>query len=178
MNEIVVSTLMPIRRAASGSWAVARMARPIRELRDEVHEHDHERDRDHGGEHVAVADVDAEDVVKSMSCESIRSGTLVVRAAEPQQADVLQDEREADRGDQRRQLGRVPQWPVGHALDHHVERAAGDHRRSGRMSSSAEERASRPVAVVRPIVPIMPKATNDPIMNTSPWAKLMSSMMP
>ena len=31
VKEIVVSTLIPISRAACGSWAVARMARPMRE---------------------------------------------------------------------------------------------------------------------------------------------------
>ena len=30
VSEIVALTLMPIRRAASGSWAVARIARPAR----------------------------------------------------------------------------------------------------------------------------------------------------
>ena len=37
---------------------------------------------------------------------------------------------------------------------------------------------SGPVVSVRPMVPHNPKAANDPIMNRSPWAKLMSSMIP
>jgi hypothetical protein len=37
---------------------------------------------------------------------------------------------------------------------------------------------SGPVAIVRPIVPKKPTVTNDPIMKTSPWAKLISSMIP
>ena len=47
-----------------------------------------------------------------------------------------------------------------------------------RQTSIPPKSAAPAVAVVRPIAPIMPKATNDPIMNRSPWAKLMSSMMP
>ena len=39
-------------------------------------------------------------------------------------------------------------------------------------------RPGTPVAAVRPTVPKNPAATNDPIMNTSPWAKLMSSTIP
>ena len=35
-----------------------------------------------------------------------------------------------------------------------------------------------PVATVRPIVPKKVNDTNEPIMKTSPWAKLISSMMP
>ena len=35
-----------------------------------------------------------------------------------------------------------------------------------------------PVASVSPSVPYSPKDTNEPIMNTSPWAKLISSMIP
>ena len=42
------------------------------------------------------------------------------------------------------------------------------------------ERMIRPVPVSAstPAVAQRPTATNEPIMNTSPWAKLMSSMMP
>jgi hypothetical protein len=35
-----------------------------------------------------------------------------------------------------------------------------------------------PVATVNPSVPYRPAATNEPIMKTSPWAKLISSMIP
>ena len=37
---------------------------------------------------------------------------------------------------------------------------------------------SVPVVRVSPIVPHSPKETSVPIMNTSPWAKLISSMIP
>ncbi len=35
-----------------------------------------------------------------------------------------------------------------------------------------------PVAAVKPSVPNRPADTNDPIMKTSPWAKLISSTIP
>ena len=56
------------------------------------------------GEHVAVGDVhaaDGEELV--LGPDQVRDALL--RAAAPQQADVLQDEGEADRGDQRREFG-------------------------------------------------------------------------
>ena len=34
------------------------------------------------------------------------------------------------------------------------------------------------VSAVSPSVPNSPAATNEPIMKTSPWAKLISSMIP
>jgi hypothetical protein len=37
---------------------------------------------------------------------------------------------------------------------------------------------SGPVVTASPIEPQIPKETNEPIMNTSPWAKLISSMIP
>ena len=45
MNEIVLSTLMPIIAAASMSWAVARMALPDLVLLDEIGEGDQQRER-------------------------------------------------------------------------------------------------------------------------------------
>ena len=48
---------------------------------------------------------------------------------------------------------------------------------SDREQPEARCRAARS-SIARPIVPNSPAVTNEPIMNTSPWAKLMSSMIP
>ena len=47
-----------------------------------------------------------------------------------------------------------------------------------RISSRPKKRAAPPVPVVRPTVPIIENPTKLPSMNRSPWAKLISSMMP
>src|SRR4051812_6543255 len=47
-----------------------------------------------------------------------------------------------------------------------------------RVSSRPETRANPPVAIVRPSAPKSAYDANEPIMNRSPWAKLISSMMP
>ena len=49
---------------------------------------------------------------------------------------------------------------------------------TNRISTSPKTVPVVPVATVRPIVPIIEYATKLPIMNRSPWAKLISSMMP
>ena len=105
-------------------------------------------------------------------------GDAVRRAAAPEQADVLQDEREADRGDQRRQLGRVAQRPVGDPLDQDVQAAADRPSRRSASRPGPTTSPSAPVASPSPIAPHRPTAVNEPIMNTSPWAKLISSMIP
>ena len=48
------------------------------------------------------------------------------------------------------------------------------------ISVTTSPRTSPPGPVVRPrpIVPQKPTAVMEPIMNTSPWAKLISSMIP
>src|SRR3954467_4612549 len=155
--EIVVSTLMPISRAASGSWAVARIALPsrLRLMNATI--------RITSGIVTANETTSARWTttpwIVATSCWAwMRSSTLareplwggrdeVVaprrRAAEPQQADVLQHERHADRGDQRGELGRVAQRAVGHALDHHVEHAADDHREDQRHDDPAGDAEGR-----------------------------------
>ncbi len=47
-----------------------------------------------------------------------------------------------------------------------------------RITNRPIARPNVPVASVSPSVPYRPNATNEPIMNTSPWAKLISSMIP
>ena len=103
VSEIVVSTLMPMRRAASGSCAVARMALPSRlPWMNAVI----------ASSSGIVTKIESRSpLVKSMPamsnsacCEFDEVGDALLRAAAPQQPDVLEDEREADRRDQRRQL--------------------------------------------------------------------------
>ena len=107
-------------------------------LADEVEERDQQRDGDRPGEDVRAHEVDAADVEDLLlRADQVRRR---VRRRAPQQADVLQDERHPDRRDQRRQLGRVAQRPVGDALDHHVERAGADHR--DREHAGAARRSS------------------------------------
>ena len=46
------------------------------------------------------------------------------------------------------------------------------------VASSPRMSPPTPVVAVRPSVANSETETNEPIMNTSPWAKLMSSMIP
>ncbi len=95
-------------------------------LADEVEQRDQQRDRDDPGEEVGAHERDAAEVEHLLlGADEVRRR---VRRRAPQQADVLQDEGHADRGDQRRQLGRAAQRTVGDPLDHHVEHARADHR--------------------------------------------------
>ena len=95
-------------------------------LADEPEQRDQQRDRDDPREEVGAHERDAAEVEDLLlGADEVRR--RVGRRA-PEQADVLQDERHADRGDQRRQLGRVAQRPVGDPLDHHVEHAGAEHR--------------------------------------------------
>ena len=49
---------------------------------------------------------------------------------------------------------------------------------TGRLMSRPRTSRAVPVSCVRPMVAKKPAETNEPIMNTSPWAKLISSTMP
>ena len=49
---------------------------------------------------------------------------------------------------------------------------------TGMLMSRPMTSSAVPVSCVRPIVPKNPAAMNEPIMKTSPWAKLISSTMP
>ncbi len=91
---------------------------------------------------VTVGDLDPADrEQRVLRADQVRDALL--GAADPQQADVLEDEREADRGDQRRQLRRVAQRPVAGALDHHVEAAAGDAGDDQRQQQAADQHRRR-----------------------------------
>ncbi len=46
------------------------------------------------------------------------------------------------------------------------------------VSAEPEDQSSGPVATVRPNAPHSAAPVNEPIMKTSPWAKLISSMIP
>ena len=62
-------------------------------------------------------------------------GTLPVTGADDDLHDVLQDERHADRRDQRGDARRVPQRPVGEPLDRDVHEAHDGHRDAERARS-------------------------------------------
>ena len=53
-----------------------------------------------------------------------------------------------------------------------------DHRDEQDHEQAEDQAQQRRSSTVSPIVPIKEKATKLPIMKRSPWAKLMSSMMP
>ena len=133
---------MPISRAASGSCAVARMARPIRLWLMNVVSSRTSGIVTADREHVTLVDdhpADREELL--LRLDEIRNALL--RAADPEDADVLEDERHAHGGDQRRQLGRRSERPVGHPFDHHVQRPAGDHRDYQRCEQSDDQPEDR-----------------------------------
>ena len=100
------------------------------------------------------------------------------RAAAPEQPDVLEDEREADRGDQRRELRRVAKRPVADPLDEDVQAAGRRPSQTISVSEQPEHQPERPGREARPERAPEADDVNEPIMNTSPWAKLISSMIP
>ena len=103
---------------------------------------DHQRDHHAEGEQVAAQDVHAADGEDDL-LRADQVGDRLLVAAPPQQADVLQDEREPDRRDQRRELGRVAQRPVGDPLDEHVQRAGHGHGEQQRDEQAAGEAERR-----------------------------------
>ena len=148
VSEIVVSTLMPISRAASGSCAVARIALPRRER---------EMKRvitSSSGIVTPIASTSpfsivTPKIVTSVCCALMRSTMPSCDAAQPQEPDVLQDERHAHGGDQRRELRRAAQRSVGDPLDQRVENPRADHRHDQRRPGG--RRTARTVeALVQP----------------------------
>ena len=103
MIAIVWLMSTPISSAASRSWAVERIARPSRVRLDEQLERDHQANRDDDHEDAQEADLAAEEV------EPVWGNDLgdVASATGPkiELDDVLQDERDADGRDQRREAG-------------------------------------------------------------------------
>ncbi len=145
---------------------------------DERRHQEDERERHDHGEQVAVGDRHAEDGDQHvLGVDEV--GDALRRASAPEQADVLQDERDADRGDERRELRRRCA-AVGRRPSRSGRSAC--RTRSSRRCSASDETEDQPADAGRRRQPERRRtattATNEPIMNTSPWAKLMSSMMP
>jgi hypothetical protein len=137
--------------------------------------------------------------VAPRSGRSSRSGECSGAAAGPRlpdEADVLEDEREPDRRDERHQSRLVAQRLVADALDRNVDDHAEEHReeqahedrvdllrrRGARRRRSAErerkhERRRESGIWNEPVVDdsVVWKV---PSMKLSPWAKLISSMIP
>ena len=116
VSAIVRLMSTPISWAASRSCAVDAHRPPDARPADEQLQRDHQRrptttideDVDH-------ADADAEDVDSRRRRDDL--GRVDRRRAVEDLDDVLQDERDADGGDQRREARRVAQRPVGEPLD-------------------------------------------------------------
>ena len=140
---MVRSTLMPIRPAAFGSWAVARMALPWRVFLTNQVRPDQQRDGHGGDEQLLVGDGD-----RRISPSTVVQDVLVRdhvlealdRRALPEQADVLEHEAHADRRDQRRDLRRVAERPIGESFDRHVEQG----RRAHHEHQDPEDHGRRP----------------------------------
>ncbi len=103
----MVSTLIPMSRAASGSWAVARMALPSRLFATKAVR------RITSGIVAAIAsrsprEMEMPNTLNSSFWESDQVRHAPLRGAEPEDPHVLEDEGEADRGDQGREFGRAP----------------------------------------------------------------------
>src|SRR5829696_2619752 len=103
----------------------------------------------------------------------------------PRETDVLEDKGHADGRDQDRQPRRVPQGFVGHPLDPHPEEPARDHGDSHGYEDPCQLDEAPESSVIAPKkpspknVPLRTvKPTKEPIMKLSPWAKLISSMIP
>ena len=100
--------------------------------RHEQPEHDHQRegrgdDHDPKQRHAHVADVEA---VEEERPAGEREGVVVaLLGAEHQLHRVREEERDAERTDQRRDPRGVAERPVGEALDHDAEHRAAGHRR-------------------------------------------------
>src|SRR4051812_26627836 len=78
-----------------------------------------ERDRHSDREQVLAREAEPRDV-EDLHLSANQVWHALLRAADPELADVLEDEREPHRRDERRELRRVAQRPVSDALDHHV----------------------------------------------------------
>ena len=132
-------------------------------------------DRDGDDEQAEDRDLRARDLDEPGVREDLRR----VRLERPveQLDDVLEDERHADRGDQRRQARCAAERFVGEALDEHAEQAEDAHREQERGGQDDDQ---RPTSVIAPEKPRKQEVrlTKAPTMNMSPWAKLMSSMIP
>jgi len=98
--------------------------------------------------------------------------------ADHHEHDVLEDEADPDRRDERRQARGVAQAPVGEPLDHHADDAHDDHRDGKREEKHAHEEEGVGDRAEKPSVVSNHHDTNEPHMKISPWAKLMSSMIP
>ena len=105
-------------------------------------------------------------------------GTDLGDGAEDDLDEVLQDERHADGRDERRQSGGVPEWPVGESLDAHAQQTHHRHRDDERDAEDADEQQRIADGPVKPMLVEITNDRNAPTMKMSPWAKLMSSMMP
>ena len=73
-------------------------------------------------EHADPADAERRRNVEPRTSGGITCGTVTGDGPYDDLDDVLEDERHADGGDQRREPGRVPKRPVGEALDDDPER--------------------------------------------------------
>ena len=171
-------TLMPISAAASLSSETARMAVPARLRMHEQVEPGHHRQRGPDHEHVDPADPEEPD--RDELVEDVHRGVRVHARAEEAARAVLEEERRADRADQRDQLGRVAQRAVRDPL--HQQGDRGRDRRSPRgssapmLSTEAKAFALSTPACWRPVATKYP--ANAPTMKISPWAKLIMRRMP
>ncbi len=91
----------------------------------------------------------------------------VLRIGRQRQGEVLQKQPDAQCGDDGRDPRRMAQRFIGEPFDHHAQQRRAQH---GQQQRSAQR--SNPAAVATR------KQKKAPIMNTSPWAKLIMVRMP
>ena len=112
---------MPMSRAVSGSWAVARMALPGLGGADERLEGHHQGDGVDHHEHRHPRHPHPAHLERPGG-DHRGEGLLPVAARVEEPDHLLQEDRHADGGDQRRQPGGVAERPVGQPLDQHRHR--------------------------------------------------------
>ena len=95
---------------------------PELRARDEQRERDHQRDRRRRRRGSRIFQMKTSPMWMPPNADEVERVVVAVARAEQDQRAVLEQERDAERADQRRDARRVAQAPVGEALDHDAER--------------------------------------------------------
>ena len=127
VDEITRSTSMPIIAAASRSNDVARIAFPscvraTNSVSATISATAEATTR------IRIFQMKTSPMWMPPNADEVERVVVAEARAEQEQRAVLEEERDAERGDQRRDARRVAQRPVREALDHDAEAAGADHR--------------------------------------------------
>ena len=117
-------------------------------------------------------------MAKSSCCEWIRSGMPCCEPPRQSRPTFCRMKEKPTAVISGASFGALTQRPVRDPLDHRVEHARSRASRPTSVMSRPRTSSAGPVSCVSPIVVKKPAEMNEPIMNTSPWAKLISSTMP